>query len=165
MASQRNHKSTETLQNSFAKNNLQWHSFSSFSLSLLDTWVNIINRYISVSIQKFSYFYTNLMQYSNYALRLIQCQFVISLNLQYFSFTIQVQLHLLHYFKHALFLMLCYFVIFSNFQFISMCEIQPICTAILQICTPSHAKYLTIIVNIALLVLCHHNFILSPALP
>jgi hypothetical protein len=32
-----------------------------------------------------------------------------------------------------------------------MCEIQPICIAIFQICTMSHAKYLTIIFNIELL--------------
>ena len=51
----KNHKSTVTLRNSFA-DNVQWQSFSSFSLILYDLWVNIINRLISVSSQNFLIF-------------------------------------------------------------------------------------------------------------
>ena len=43
----------------------------------------------------------------------------------------------------------------SNSNFFSMCEIQPVCIAIFQTFNMSHAKYLTIICNIALPVLCH----------
>ncbi len=45
------------------------------------------------------------------------------------------------------------YVISQIFNFFSMCEIQPICIAIFQIFTMSHAQFLTIICNIALLVL------------
>ena len=47
------------------------------------------------------------------------------------------------------------YVISQISNLFSMCEIQPICIAIFQIFTMSHAKYLTIICNIALPVLCH----------
>ncbi len=61
VTSERTPKSTETLQNSFAKTTYSGLSFSSFSLSLYDIWVNIITRDIFVSLQKFFlyFYYTN----------------------------------------------------------------------------------------------------------
>ncbi len=99
VTSKRTPKSTEILRNSYAKTIYSGLSFSSFSLSVYDIWVNIITGDISVSLQNLFYTFITQYQHSRHAL-FSPCNVFFNI-FKFFSF-IEFNPYALQYLEYAL---------------------------------------------------------------